>query len=90
MPSRIHWDRSLPKAAAFNVPGKFFLASGLCGRALGRHATADLVKRIPDSSAWDSTPIIIAYDESGGRWDHTPPPTILAMGLLPQDLRGRF
>jgi phospholipase C len=27
------------------------------------------VKRIRDSSAWDGTPIIITYDENGGRWD---------------------
>lgn len=33
MPSRFHWDCDLPKAAAFKVAGKLFLASGRCGRA---------------------------------------------------------
>jgi len=80
----------LPKAASFKVSGKFFLASGLCGRASGQQATADLVKRIPDSRAWDSTLIIITYGENGGRWDRVPPPPILARNLFPQDLRGRF
>jgi phospholipase C len=73
MPSRFHWDCDLPKAAAFKVAGKFFLPSGLCGCVSGQQATADLVKRIPDSSARDSTLIIITYDENGGRWDHVPP-----------------
>src|SRR5271157_1665084 len=35
MASRFHWDCGLPKAAAFKVAGKFFLASGQCGRASG-------------------------------------------------------
>jgi phospholipase C len=69
MPSRFHWDYGLPKTGAFKVVGKLFLASGLCGRASGQQATADLVKRIQDSSAWDSTLIIITYDENGGRWE---------------------
>jgi phospholipase C len=30
---------------------------------------ADLAKRIQDSTAWDSTPIAITYDENGGLWD---------------------
>jgi hypothetical protein len=60
MPSRFQWDCDLPKAAAFKVAGKFFLPSGLCGRASGQQATADLVKRIPDSSAWDSTLITLS------------------------------
>jgi len=76
----------LPKAAACKVAGKLFLASGLCGRASGQRATADLVKRIQDSSAWDSTLIIITYDENGGRWDHVPPPPISS---LTRPLSGR-
>jgi hypothetical protein len=73
MPSRFHWDYDSPKPAAFKVASKFFLASGLCGRAPGQQATANLVKRIQDSSSWDSTLIIITYDENGGRWDLVPP-----------------
>jgi len=69
MPSRFHWDCGLPNTAAVKVAGKPFQASGLCGRASGQQAMADLVKRIQDSSAWDSTLIIITYDENGGRWE---------------------
>jgi phospholipase C len=79
MPSRFHWDCGLPKTAAFKVAGKLFIASGLCGRASGQQATADLVKRIQDSSAWDSILIIITYDENGGSWDHVPPPPISSL-----------
>jgi len=59
----------LPKTAVFKVSGKLFIISGLCRRASGQQATADLVKRIQDSSAWDSTLIVITYDENGGRWE---------------------
>jgi phospholipase C len=79
----------LRNTAAVKVVGKPFPSFARCGRAAGQQATADLVKRIQDSSAWDSTLITITYDENGGRWDHVPM-LDLARNLLPQDLRGRF
>jgi phospholipase C len=35
---------------------------------------AELLARIKASSLWNSTAIIITYDENGGWWDHVPPP----------------
>jgi phospholipase C len=40
----------------------------------GQRHVADIVHAVQQSSAWDSTAIIITYDENGGRWDHVPPP----------------
>ena len=71
MPSRLHWDCGLANTAAVKVAGKPFLASGPCGRASGQQSTADLARRIPDSSTGDSTLINITYDEDGGR-KHAP------------------
>jgi len=75
------------KTGAYKVVGKLFLASGLCGRASGQQATADLVKRLQNSSAWDGTLIIIMG--FGLRIDQ-PPMLDLVRNLLPQDLRGRL
>ena len=42
----------------------------------GQEYVAGLVKRIQESPAWKDSVIIITYDESGGRWDHVPPPRL--------------
>jgi phospholipase C len=40
----------------------------------GQQHVADIVHAIQNSDAWNSTAIIITYDENGGRWDHVAPP----------------
>jgi phospholipase C len=40
----------------------------------GQQHVADIVHAIQNSDAWESTAIIITYDENGGRWDHVAPP----------------
>ena len=42
--------------------------------ARGQEHVADLVRRIQASPFWDSTAIVITYDEFGGSWDHVAPP----------------
>jgi phospholipase C len=42
----------------------------------GQEYVAGLVKRVQESPAWKDSVIIITYDESGGRWDHVPPPKL--------------
>jgi hypothetical protein len=49
----------MANTAAVKVAGKPFPVFGLCGRASGQQFHADLVKRIQDSSARDSTLLII-------------------------------
>jgi acid phosphatase len=45
----------------------------------GQQHVADLVSAVQQSPYWDSTLIIVTYDEHGGRWDHVSPP--LANGI---------
>jgi phospholipase C len=35
---------------------------------------AEVVAKIKASPLWDSTAIIVTYDENGGFWDHVAPP----------------
>ena len=42
----------------------------------GQAHAAMLVRAIMNSSAWESTVIIVTYDENGGRWDHVAPPVV--------------
>ena len=41
----------------------------------GQQHVADIVQAVKDNGYWDSTLIIVTYDEHGGRWDHVAPPT---------------
>lgn len=41
----------------------------------------NLVQKVEDSSYWQSTAIVMLYDESGGWYDHEPPPQLDAFGL---------
>jgi acid phosphatase len=36
----------------------------------------DLLNKIEKSPIWNSSVIIITYDEHGGYWDHVPPPKV--------------
>ena len=42
----------------------------------GQEYVAELVNRVQESPVWKDSVIIITYDESGGRWDHVPPPKV--------------
>jgi phospholipase C len=48
---------------------------------LGMGIQQELVTALQASSAWDSSVYIITYDESGGFFDHVPPPQLDAYGL---------
>ena len=47
---------------------------GYATLAQGEQATVDLINLIKGSKYWNSTAIIITYDEHGGFWDHVAPP----------------
>lgn len=40
----------------------------------GQQHVADLVNAVKNSEYWDSSLIVVTYDEHGGRWDHVPAP----------------
>ena len=68
--------QNLPAVSFVKFQGELNEHPGYSEVASGQQATADLVALIQRSYAWDSTLIIITYDENGGRWDHVPPPEI--------------
>jgi phospholipase C len=48
---------------------------------VGMGIQQELVTALQNSSAWDSSAYIITYDESGGFFDHVPPPQLDSYGL---------
>lgn len=42
----------------------------------GEAYTAHLIDDVMASKYWDSTAIVLTFDESGGWWDHVTPPTV--------------
>jgi len=48
---------------------------------VGMGIQQELVTALQNSHAWDSSAYIITYDESGGFFDHVPPPQLDAYGL---------
>jgi phospholipase C len=54
---------------------------GVCG---GENWTVRQVNAVMKSSAWDSTALVIVWDDFGGFPDHVPPPHLDYMGLGPR------
>ncbi|MGH3471391.1 MAG: alkaline phosphatase family protein [Nocardioidaceae bacterium] len=79
------------QAAAGNLPGYAFLEPGWGSTgnsehpnydvALGEAMLLDTYRAVRDGPAWDSTLLIVTYDEHGGCYDHVPPP----WGATPPD-----
>ena len=44
--------------------------------ALGEAFVRSIINAVMQSSAWDHTAILLTYDNSGGWYDHSPPPVI--------------
>jgi len=42
----------------------------------GQQHVVDIIERVQGSSYWQSTAIIVTYDEFGGYFDHVPPPVV--------------
>lgn len=43
--------------------------------ALGEHLIADVYEAVRNSPQWEKTLLVITWDESGGIYDHVPPPS---------------
>src|SRR5207244_12524061 len=50
------------------------------GVAVGQAWTKDVIDRIMSSPAWKTTAIFLTLDESGGFYDHVPPPQVVERG----------
>jgi len=66
----------LPAVAFVKQSGEYDEHPGYSALIAGQKVTAEIVDRIRKSPAWNSTVIVITYDENGGRWDHVAPPVI--------------
>ncbi|HVV67572.1 MAG TPA: acid phosphatase [Gammaproteobacteria bacterium] len=65
---------TLPQVVFYKPDGIFSQHPGMDNIVEGDAHVADLVAQIQKSPLWNSTLIIITYDENGGFWDHVPPP----------------
>lgn len=66
---------TLPQVVFYKPTGDLDEHSGYTDVASGDAHIARLVEMIRRSPAWDSTLIIVTYDENGGYWDHVAPPS---------------
>jgi phospholipase C len=67
---------TLPHVAFIKQIGQDNEHPGYSSLLQGQTATAEIVNAIRATPYWNSTVIIITYDENGGRWDHVGPPVI--------------
>ena len=65
---------ALPQVAFYKPEGRLNEHPGYTTILPGDRHIAEIVRRIQASPAWQSTAIIVTYDENGGFWDHVPPP----------------
>ncbi len=66
---------TLPSVVFYKPSGDFNEHPGYTDVASGDAHIAEIVRRIRQSKSWDSTLIIVTYDENGGYWDHVAPPS---------------
>lgn len=67
-------DGTLPNVAFVKPLGPDNEHPGYAALARGQRHVMALVDAVRSSSYWQSSVIIITYDENGGRWDHVVPP----------------
>jgi acid phosphatase len=65
---------TLPAVSFYKPQGNLNEHPGYTDVASGDQHIADVVAKIQASPLWNSTVIIITYDENGGYWDHVAPP----------------
>jgi phospholipase C len=61
---------------------------GYSGPALEDAFVGDLVSRLKASRYWKDTALVIAFDETGGWWDHVAPPALKG-NFAPLDVNGQ-
>jgi len=65
---------TLPQVVFYKPQGSLNEHPGYTTVLPGDQQIADVVARIKANPVWESTAIIVTYDENGGFWDHVPPP----------------
>ena len=72
-------NHSLPSVVFIKPLGPNNEHPGYADLQQGQQHVADIVDAVKNSEYWDSTLIIVTYDEHGGRWDHVSPPNSLGI-----------
>ena len=85
------FDDFFSDAAAGSLPAFSFLDENYSTQSqenpqdivVGEALIHQVVTTLADSPLWDSTMLILNYDEHGGYFDHVPPPVAMAPDLIP-------
>ena len=67
---------TLPAVAFYKPIGRHNEHPGYADVLSGEQHALEIVRAVMASPQWDSTAIVITYDEHGGFWDHVAPPVI--------------
>ena len=66
---------TLPAVVFFKPLGESNMHPGYSDVKSGDEQTVEVLKAIEKSAAWESSVVIVTFDENGGFWDHVPPPS---------------
>ena len=67
-------EGKLPAVCFVKPKGAVNECPGCAGLLAGQQHAADIVHAVQNSPLWQRTAILVLYTDSGGRWDHVPPP----------------
>jgi phospholipase C len=67
-------DNTLPAVSFYKPLGEFNLHPGYADMTSGDAHIVKILQAIEASPAWESSVVIVTFDENGGYWDHVPPP----------------
>jgi phospholipase C len=71
---------SLPAVSFVKPLGEVNEHPGYTDVLAGEQHVEQLIEAVRNGPDWNSSVIVITYDENGGFWDHVPPPTVDAWG----------
>jgi len=67
---------TLPAVVFYKPLGEFNFHPGYADVASGDAHMVEILHSIEQSAAWQSSVVIITFDENGGFWDHVAPPVV--------------
>ena len=67
-------DGTLPAVSFYKPLGKFNLHPDYADITSGDEHIAEVLAALERSPKWNSTVVIVTFDENGGYWDHVSPP----------------
>jgi phospholipase C len=67
---------TLPAVSFYKPIGRHNEHPGYADVLSGEHHAMELIQTVMAGPQWDSTAIIVTYDEHGGFWDHVAPPVL--------------